>query len=346
MKIFKTNSFLLTLGLILTIVGFGSIQSTNAQDNDNEKSGNERSENKKGERSEKNKNEEDCEKNGDSEGEESGDEFTKNQTYDKVRKGARLILTYNAQKNAFIGKVTNTTNRKLSRVRVEVHLSNGQELGPTKAKSLRPGQSRKVILKATQRAFEKWSAHAEVGSSEHQGESNSRKKSGGDRDKESRKKGDRDSDDNEKGEGDKDSDSNERRTEGRSEEGSESLKTTVLKTIVRESIYVGLGRIGGGERREGGGEGSGRIGGGEGREGGGEGRTEGGSILNTITRSVIRIGLGTIVQNGEGSEGGEGRGGMVESRDGGIESRDSNKGTRKKSSLFRKLSKGVAWIGL
>ena len=65
------------------------------------------------------------------EGEESGTELALNETYDKVRNGARLILAYNAQSNSFEGTVENTTAETLKRVRVEVHLSNGKELGPT-----------------------------------------------------------------------------------------------------------------------------------------------------------------------------------------------------------------------
>ena len=63
--------------------------------------------------------------------EESNVELTLNDQYDKVRNGARLILNYDAQSNSFKGTVENTTNETLKRVRVEVHLSNGKELGPT-----------------------------------------------------------------------------------------------------------------------------------------------------------------------------------------------------------------------
>ena len=53
-----------------------------------------------------------------------------NQHYDEVRNGARLVLTYDAPSNSFNGTVQNTTEETLERVRVEVHLSNGRELGP------------------------------------------------------------------------------------------------------------------------------------------------------------------------------------------------------------------------
>ena len=43
----------------------------------------------------------------------------------------RLILHYDAASNSFKGTVENTTSGVLDRVRIEVHLSNGTELGPT-----------------------------------------------------------------------------------------------------------------------------------------------------------------------------------------------------------------------
>ena len=105
----------------------------------------------------------------DEEGEESGTELALNETYDNVRNGARLILTYDAQSNSFNGTVQNTTNETLQRVRVEVHLSNGIELGPTTPADLRPGEKRNVKLTATSKNFDGWSAHPEVGTSEHGG---------------------------------------------------------------------------------------------------------------------------------------------------------------------------------
>ena len=99
----------------------------------------------------------------DGEGEESGQEFAKDQTYDQVRNGARLKLVYDAKTNAFVGTVENTTNQTLSKVRVEVHLSNGIELGPTTPTDLVPGQKINVELSAAGQDFNKWSAHPEVG---------------------------------------------------------------------------------------------------------------------------------------------------------------------------------------
>ena len=96
-------------------------------------------------------------------GEESGTQFGLNETFDEVRAGARLVLSYDPDANTFIGTVENTTGAALSRVRVEVHLSNGTELGPTTPIDLEPGQVVDVNLPATNRPFTSWSAHPEVG---------------------------------------------------------------------------------------------------------------------------------------------------------------------------------------
>ncbi len=96
--------------------------------------------------------------------EESGQQFTINETYDNVRNGARLILNYDPNTSAFVGTVENTTNQTLSQVRVEVHLSNGTELGPTIPRDLAPGEKMDIILDATGENFSTWGAHPEVGS--------------------------------------------------------------------------------------------------------------------------------------------------------------------------------------
>lgn len=99
--------------------------------------------------------------------EESSTELALDETYDKIRNGARLILAYDAQSNAFKGTVENTTNETLKQVRVEVHLSNGRELGPTTPGDLAPGKKIEVQLSAKSTGFDGWTAHPEVGSGEH-----------------------------------------------------------------------------------------------------------------------------------------------------------------------------------
>ena len=55
----------------------------------------------------------------------------------------------------------------LTRVRVEVHLSSGKELGPTVQADLEPGEKREVELMVGDEEFESWSTHAEVCEGEH-----------------------------------------------------------------------------------------------------------------------------------------------------------------------------------
>ena len=106
------------------------------------------------------------EEGGSEEGEESAVQFTRTEVYDRVRAGARLIISYDAPSNTFIGTVENVTSETLDRVRVEVHLSNGVELGPTTPTDLAPGGVIEVTLEATTQPFDTWSAHPEVGSEE------------------------------------------------------------------------------------------------------------------------------------------------------------------------------------
>jgi hypothetical protein len=71
--------------------------------------------------------------------------------------------------------VENTTSITLPQVRVEVHLSNGIELGPTTPVDLAPGQKINITLPASSSSFVTWSAHPEVvgsngnGDGEHSG---------------------------------------------------------------------------------------------------------------------------------------------------------------------------------
>ena len=102
---------------------------------------------------------------GDGEGgeEESRTPLTLKQTYDRVRNGAQLIIGYDAEANAFVGTVQNVSDSTLTRVRVEVHLSNGTELGPTTPVDLAPGETIDVKLQATAEPFDGWTAHPESG---------------------------------------------------------------------------------------------------------------------------------------------------------------------------------------
>ena len=78
------------------------------------------------------------------------------ETFDAVRGGARLVLSYDAPSNSFRGTVENTTNGVLTQVRIEVHLSNGTELGPTTPTALAPREVLAVNLPSTQALFTGW----------------------------------------------------------------------------------------------------------------------------------------------------------------------------------------------
>ena len=93
------------------------------------------------------------------------------ETFDTVRSGARLVLNYDAPSNSFKGTVENTTNGILGRVRVEVHLSNGTELGPTTPTDMAPREVIEINLPATPASFTGWMAHAEVGGGGEESES-------------------------------------------------------------------------------------------------------------------------------------------------------------------------------
>ena len=110
---------------------------------------------------------------GEGEGEESGTQLGLDEVYDVVRKGTHLVLKYDYDASAFTGTVENVSNEVLDRVRVEVHLSNGTELGPTTQVDLKPGELREVLLAAGSSDFEGWSTHAEVGDGEHTHEDDS-----------------------------------------------------------------------------------------------------------------------------------------------------------------------------
>lgn len=100
-----------------------------------------------------------CNVNGD---EESGTMLGLNETYDNTRNGARLILAWDGATGAFTGTVENTTNAVLQDVRVEVHLDNGTELGPTPVVDLAASETTNISLSANGETFTKWSPHVEV----------------------------------------------------------------------------------------------------------------------------------------------------------------------------------------
>lgn len=102
--------------------------------------------------------------------EESGDDFTLTENCDIIRNGIRLILKYDSKNNVFIGTIENITPKKLEKVRVEIHLSNGVELNDGKRFDLEVGEKVSIKLTTIQKVFIGWSAHPEVGDGEHNNE--------------------------------------------------------------------------------------------------------------------------------------------------------------------------------
>ncbi len=191
--------------------------------------------------------------------EETGNELSLDESFDKVSYGARLSMSFNPKTNTFDGVVENTTNEPLQRVRVEVHLSNGLELGPSTPEVLAPGEKRKVSFSASNKSFNGWTAHAEVGNKEHEGEE------GGGEGNRGEEKGEHGSEGGERGEG--------RSEKGEHNEGGERGEGRSEKGEHNEGGERGEGRSEKGEHNEGGerGEGRGEDGGhAEGSEGHGE----------------------------------------------------------------------------
>ena len=155
-------SILIGLVLAISLAGCGG-GSESGEAGDNSENGEHSSGSEGGDDSESGEHSSESESGEDDGEEESGTQFALDETYDKVRAGARLILRYDSTANAFVGTVENTTETTLARVRVEVHLSNGIELGPTTPVNLAPGQISDINLPAGDQSFTSWSAHPEVG---------------------------------------------------------------------------------------------------------------------------------------------------------------------------------------
>ena len=100
---------------------------------------------------------------------ESGTQYRKSQIASETREGVVLEIAYDSMNDAFVGTVRNTNNRMVQHVRVEVHLSNGVELGPTPRVNLAAGETRAVYLSAGSQSFTGFSVHVELGLGEHGG---------------------------------------------------------------------------------------------------------------------------------------------------------------------------------
>ena len=96
---------------------------------------------------------------------ESGVRWNADQTATDTRRGVDLVISYDASSRRFNGTVTNTTGATVTDVRVEIHLSNGTELGPTPRVDLAAGAKQSVTLDAAGQDFDWYSVHVELGSS-------------------------------------------------------------------------------------------------------------------------------------------------------------------------------------
>ena len=93
--------------------------------------------------------------------EESGEKLALTDTYDQVHHGIRLVLAYHRASFSFLGSVENVTDKPIKKVRVEVHLSTGAELGPKEPMDLAPGEKSGIKIDATGHVFDWWTTHAE-----------------------------------------------------------------------------------------------------------------------------------------------------------------------------------------
>lgn len=86
------------------------------------------------------------------------------ETFNQLRAGTRLVMSYDPAINSFTGTVQNTSSYRLLDVRVEVHLEGGQALGPTAPIDLVPGEVQPVELQSTVPSFIGWVALVRVDS--------------------------------------------------------------------------------------------------------------------------------------------------------------------------------------
>jgi len=95
---------------------------------------------------------------------ESGTRYDPSETATETRGGVTLVISYDSSNERFDGTVTNNNDTTVTDVRVEIHLSNGTELGPTPRVDLAAGESKPVTLDASGENFTWYSVHVELGS--------------------------------------------------------------------------------------------------------------------------------------------------------------------------------------
>ncbi len=96
---------------------------------------------------------------------ESGNRYNPGDTAYESRSGVDLVMSHYGPGDRFEGTITNMTGSAISNVRVEIHLSNGTELGPTPNVTLAAGEMQDVELDTGGQNFAWWSVHVEIGNS-------------------------------------------------------------------------------------------------------------------------------------------------------------------------------------
>ena len=94
---------------------------------------------------------------------ESGTQYQLSDTARESRAGVDLVLRYDQPNETFTGTLTNTTGAAVADVRIEIHLSNGVELGPTPRIVIGAGETNPVELDARGQSFTAFSVHIEIG---------------------------------------------------------------------------------------------------------------------------------------------------------------------------------------
>ena len=95
---------------------------------------------------------------------ESGTRYSSSDTARETRGGVELVVNYDSTREVFTGTVRNTTTATVTQVRVEIHLSNGVELGPTPRTNLAAGETKSIELDASGQTFTWYTVHVELGS--------------------------------------------------------------------------------------------------------------------------------------------------------------------------------------
>ena len=98
---------------------------------------------------------------------EPGTLYGISETARQSRSGIDLVMSYDLASASFVGTLTNSTAAAVADVRVEIHLSNGTELGPTPLLTLNARQESPVALDARGQSFSTWQVHIEIGQDEH-----------------------------------------------------------------------------------------------------------------------------------------------------------------------------------